>query len=63
MPQIFTARGMMRDFFGQNTLDITTIPHDMQISLRESHGEGNIYGQYIIHQKTSHHQFDIFRTL
>lgn len=61
-PQIFTVTTMMRDFFGQTTLDTTSLPHDMQIFLRENHTAENIEAQYLVYKKTAHQQFDIFAT-
>ncbi len=48
-PQIFTLTDILRDFFGQNTTDISTLPHDMQIFLRENHSPESIDAQYLIH--------------
>lgn len=61
-PQIFTVTTMMREFFGINPGDITAIPHDMQIFLREGHIAENIQANYMIHKQLSHGQFDIFST-
>lgn len=48
-PQIFTLTDIMRDFFGQNTADVSTLPHDMQIFLRENHSPESIDAQYLLH--------------
>lgn len=50
----------MRDFFGLDSTDINSIPHDMQIFLRQNHTFENIEAEYMIHKKTDHEQFDIF---
>jgi len=61
-PPVYTITTMMREFFGQSTPDITTLSHDMQIFLRDSHTAENIEAQCLIHKKTAHQQFDIFTT-
>lgn len=48
-PQIFTLINIMKDFFGQNNVDISLLPHDMQIFLRENHSAEEIDAQYLLH--------------
>lgn len=48
-PQIFTLADIMRDFFGQNSADVSTLPHDMQIFLRENHSPESIDAHYLLH--------------
>ena len=50
----------MHDFFGIDSTEVSNIPHDMQIFLRQNHTFENIESEYMIHKKTDHEQFDIF---
>lgn len=51
---------MMREFFDLDSSAISSIPHDMQIFLRDGHTPQNIEAQYLIHRNSDHQQFDIF---